>query len=118
MLLCIYMKKIKKLNKEFTYTEVPELISASDLQRKSGKILQMLKDSTQPYFIIKNNKPTGVIIGIDEYERLKTLQSEIELREVTQIIREGEKEFLTGKSKELKGPVYNTWKDLQDSDNV
>jgi prevent-host-death family protein len=107
------MRKNSQKNKEFTYSEVPELISASDLQRKSGQILHMLKDSTQPYFIVKNNRPAGVIIGIDEYERLKSFQSEMELREVTHIIQEGESELRTGKTKELKGSTYSAWKELQ-----
>lgn len=113
MIVCIHMKKNSQKNKEFTYSDVPELISASDLQRKSGQILTMLKDSTQPYFIVKNNRPTGVIIGIDEYERLKTFQSEMELREVTHIIQEGENELRTGNTKELKGSIRTIWKELQ-----
>jgi len=87
------MKKVIKKAKDFTYSLVPELISASDLQRKSGKILRMLKDSTQPYFIVKNNKPTGVIVGIEEYNRLKRIQKEIEMKDVLKIINDGEKEL-------------------------
>jgi len=105
MLLFLHMKKVIKKAKDFTYSLVPELISASDLQRKSGKILRMLKDSTQPYFIVKNNKPTGVIVGIEEYNRLKRMQKEIEMKDVLKIINDGEKE--------LKGSVYDLWKKLQ-----
>ena len=101
------MKKVIKKTKEFTYSLVPELISASDLQRKSGKILRMLKDSTQPYFIVKDNKPTGVIVGIEEYNRLKRMQKEMELKDVLKIIKEGESELKDGKVKELKGSIYD-----------
>jgi len=107
------MKKVIKKSKDFTYSLVPELISASDLQRKSGKILRMLKDSTQPYFIVKNNKPTGVIVGIEEYNRLKRMQKEIEMKDVLKIINDGEKELKEGQVKELKGSVYDLWKKLQ-----
>ena len=107
------MKKVIKKTKEYTYSLVPELISASDLQRKSGKILRMLKDSTQPYFIVKNNKPTGVIVGIEEYNRLKRMQKEIEMKDVLKIINDGEKELKEGQVKELKGSVYDLWKKLQ-----
>lgn len=117
MLLFLHMKKVIKKTKEFTYSLVPELISASDLQRKSGKILRMLKDSTQPYFIVKNNKPTGVIIGIEEYNRLKKMQKEIELKDVLKIINDGENELKDGKVKELKGSIYDLWKDLQENKN-
>jgi prevent-host-death family protein len=111
------MKKVIKKTKEYTYSLVPELVSASDLQRKSGKILRMLKDSTQPYFIVKNNKPTGVIVGIEEYNRLKKIQKEIELKDVLKIIKDGENELKNGKVKELKGSIYNLWKDLQENNN-
>ena len=117
MLLFHHMKKITKKIKEFTYSLVPELISASDLQRKSGKILRMLKDSTQPYFIVKNNKPTGVLVGIEEYNKLKKIQKEMELKEVLKIINEGEKELEEGKVKELKGSVFELWKNLQNNKN-
>ena len=113
MLLFLRMKKVIKKAKDFTYSLVPELISASDLQRKSGKILRMLKDSTQPYFIVKNNKPTGVIVGIEEYNRLKRIQKEIEMKDVLKIINDGEKELKEGQVKELKGSVYDLWKKLQ-----
>lgn len=117
MLLFLYMKKIAKKSKEFTYSLVPELISASDLQRKSGKILRMLKDSTQPYFIVKNNRPTGVIVGIEEYNRLKKMQKEMELKEVLEIISDGENELKTNKVKELKGSIHDLWKNLHDNKN-
>ena len=113
MLFFLHMKKVIKKSKDFTYSLVPELISASDLQRKSGKILRMLKDSTQPYFIVKNNKPTGVIVGIEEYNRLKRMQKEIEMKDVLKIINDGEKELKEGQVKELKGSVYDLWKKLQ-----
>ena len=67
----------------------------------------MLKDSTQPYFIVKNNKPTGVIVGIEEYNRLKRMQKEMELKDVLKIIKEGESELKDGKVKELKGSIYD-----------
>ncbi len=107
------MKKITKKTKEFTYSLVPELISASDLQRKSGKILRMLKDSTQPYFIVKNNKPTGVIVGINEYERLKKIQTEWELADTLEAIKESEKALKEGKLEKLDGSILDLWKKLQ-----
>ncbi|KKP37161.1 MAG: Prevent-host-death family protein [Candidatus Roizmanbacteria bacterium GW2011_GWA2_32_13] len=111
------MKKVIKKTKEYTYSLVPELVSASDLQRKSGKILQMLKDSTQPYFIVKNNKPTGVIVGIEEYNRLKKMQNKMELKEVLKIISDGENELKTNKVKELKSSIHDLWKNLQGDKN-
>lgn len=114
MLLFLHMKKVIKKTKEFTYSLVPELVSASDLQRKSGKILRMLKDSTQPYFIVKNNKPTGVIVGIDEYEKLKRIQEEWEWADTIAAIKDSEKALKEGTIKKLDGSIYDLWKSLQD----
>ncbi|PJA55352.1 hypothetical protein CO165_04030 [Candidatus Roizmanbacteria bacterium CG_4_9_14_3_um_filter_33_18] len=111
------MKKITKKIKEFTYSLVPELISASDLQRKSGKILRMLKDSTQPYFIVKNNKPTGVIVGINEYERLKKIQTEWEWADTVEAIKDTEKSKKEGKLIKLEGSFYDLWKTSKEENN-
>ncbi len=111
------MKKITKKTKKFTYSLVPELISASDLQRKSGKILRMLKDSTQPYFIVKNNKPTGVIVGINEYEKLKKIQTEWEWADTVEAIKDTEKSKKEGRLIKLKGSFYDLWKTLKEENN-
>lgn len=111
------MKKIAKKNKEFTYSLVPELISASDLQRKSGKILRMLKDSTQPYFIVKNNKPTGVIVGINEYEKLKKIQTEWEWADTVEAIKDTERSKKEGKLIKLEGSFYDLWKTLKEEND-
>ena len=114
MLLFLRMKKITKKTKECTYSLVPELISASDLQRKSGKILRMLKDSTQPYFIVKNNKPTGVIVGINEYEKLKRIQTIYEWADTVEAIKDAEKAKKEGKLIKLEGSFKDLWKSLND----
>lgn len=117
MLLFIHMKKVIKKTKEFTYSLVPELVSASDLQRKSGKILRMLKDSTQPYFIVKNNKPTGVIVGINEYEKLKRIQTAFEWADTVEAIKDTEKAKREGKLIKLEGSFNDLWKTLNEEND-
>lgn len=84
------------------YQFVPELISASQLQRKSGKIIDMVCENSQPYFIVRNNKPTAVLINIEEYERLKEAQKEWEWQDTMEAIKMAEKEKRQDKIKELK----------------
>jgi len=58
-----------KSKKQFKY--IPSTVSISSFQRESGKIIDRVKESNQPYFIIRNNKPEAVILTTTEYERLK-----------------------------------------------
>ncbi len=83
------------------YQFIPELISASQLQRESGKIIDMVCENLQPYFIVRNNKPTAVLINIGEYERLKEAQREWEWQDTTEAIRVAEKEKKGEKLKKL-----------------
>jgi prevent-host-death family protein len=98
------------------YQFVPELISASQLQRKSGKIIDMVCENLQPYFIVRNNKPTAVLINIEEYEKLKGIQKEWEWRDTVEAIVVAENEKKRGKLKKLKSSVYDLWKELQKVD--
>jgi len=83
------------------YQFIPELISASQLQRESGKIIDMVCENLQPYFIVRNNKPTAVLINIGEYKRLKEAQREWEWQDTTEAIRVAEKEKKGEKLKKL-----------------
>ena len=74
----------------------------------------MLKDSTQPYFIVKNNKPTGVIVGINEYEKLKKMQTEWEWADTVAAIKDTEKAKKEGKLIKLEGSFEDLWKSLND----
>ena len=65
----LFIMKKQKDNKT-TYKYIPELISSTDLQRKAGKIINMVKESGQAQYIVRNNKPEAVILPIKEYEKI------------------------------------------------
>ena len=103
------MAKLKK--KKYRY--VPNIISTSDLQRKSGKVIDQVKESTYPYIVVRNNKPQAVIIGIDQYEELKKKQEEWEWMDTLKAIKSAEKAKKEGKLVELKGSMFDLWRKLQ-----
>jgi len=99
------MAKLKK--KKYQY--VPNIVSSSDLQRKSGKIIDRVKESTQPYIVVRNNKPQAVILAIDEYEELKRKQREWEWMDTREAIKVAEKAEKKGKLIELTDGLLAQW---------
>jgi len=99
------MAKLKK--KKYQY--IPNIISASDLQRKSGKVIDRVKESTQPYIVVRNNKPQAVILAIDQYEELKRKQRKWEWMDTMEAIRDAEKAKKEGKLIELTDGLLTRW---------
>jgi len=107
------MAKLKK--KKYQY--LPHIVSASDLQRQSGKVIDRVKESTQPYLVVRNNKPQAVILSIGQYEELKRKQKEWEWMDTRKAIKVAEKAEKEGKLIELKGSMFSLWKKLQKEDD-
>ncbi len=107
------MAKLKK--KKYQY--VPNIISTSDLQRKSGKVIDQVKESAQPYIVVRNNKPQAVIISIDGYEELKKKQREWEWMDTREAIKSAEKAKKEGKLVEFKGSMFDLWEGLQEEND-
>lgn len=103
------MKKVK-IKK---YQHIPELISATDLQRKAGRIIDMVKENGRAQYVVRNNKPEIVILSTDEYERMKKIEEQWEWFDTMEAIRIAEKERKNGTLKELKGSLVDLWKALQ-----
>ncbi len=104
----------KKSNK---YKPIPEIVSTSDLQRQSGKIIDAVKDAGEPYLVVRNNKPQAVILSVEEYEKMKNLQEAYQWAETIQAIKEGEKEIKEGTIEKLDGPMSKLWQHLQDNED-
>ncbi len=59
----------------------------SELQRNSKSIVDRVKESATPYYVVRNNKPEMVMVSIDEYENLKKIRREWEEDDVLRIIK-------------------------------
>ena len=68
-----------------------EIISATNLARNiSATLNSIVKKSKEKIAISKNNKLEAVIIGIDEYEKLKNAYELMEHIEIANTIKERE----------------------------
>lgn len=66
-----------------------EIVSSSQFVRGFAGFLQrMTKSNDEKIVVIKNNKMQAVMIPIDEYERLKSLEEAAEQKEIFQTIQE------------------------------
>lgn len=82
-----------KTKKTFKYT--PNTVSISEFQRGAGKLVDRIRESTQPYFIIRNNKPEAVILPIEEYEELRRMKED---KEAYEDVEQGMREYREGKA--------------------
>lgn len=78
---------------------LPTLVSASDLQRDSARILKLAKSGDQPVVVIRNNKPEVAMLSVEKLQkildRIKNLEEEALLRD----IKKTEADFKAGKLK-------------------
>ena len=66
-----------------------EIVSSSEFVRGFAGFLQrMTKSNDEKIVVIKNNQMQAVMIPIDEYERLKSLEEAAEQKEIFQTIQE------------------------------
>ena len=66
-----------------------EIVSSSQFVRGFAGFLQrMTKSNDEKIVVIKNNQMQAVMIPIDEYERLKSLEEAAEQKEIFQTIQD------------------------------
>lgn len=79
----------------------PKTASARDLQRDYRKILDTVKESKEPIFLLRNNQAEAVIIDSMTFEALVEKAHGLTEEEVLKIAREGRKAHRAGKTKEI-----------------
>jgi prevent-host-death family protein len=101
----------KKKNKNIQYKYIPEIVSTSELQRGAGRVVDMVRESNRPAYIVRNNNPQAVIIGVDEYEEMKKKQRDWEMKDALEKVAEAEKDLQEGNVYELTDKVMKKWLD-------
>jgi len=62
-----------------------EMLSATELSKKTGSVLTDLAEHTQRKFVImRNNRPNAVLLSMDEYEHLLTRAEDAELAQLVE----------------------------------
>jgi prevent-host-death family protein len=77
---------------------IPTMVSVSDLQRDSARIIQLAKTGGSPVIVMKNNKPEAALLGIDALERMSEALQRFEMKDALSVVREGEEEYANGET--------------------
>jgi len=73
------------------------MVSASDLQRDSARIINLAMSGDEPVFVIKNNKPQAAVINLKRLQYLIDRTTDWETKDALEAIRLGEEERRAGK---------------------
>lgn len=81
----------------------PKIIGIGEFQKKTSHFLKELKNKKES-FLVSHNKPQAVIMSLDRYATLRSLEEESleEIKEVLSIVEEGNQEFEQGKTIKAK----------------
>ena len=85
---------------------LPTLVSASDLQRYSARIIKLAKSSDQPVVVIRNNKPEVAMLNVRKLQKMIDRIKVLEEKELLLDIKEAEKEFKSGKTIVLSDDLH------------
>lgn len=85
---------------------LPTLVSASDLQRDSARIINLAKNSDQPVFVVKNNKPQVAVVNLKRLQSLIDKEKDWEIKDALEAIKIGEEERKSGKLITLSSDLH------------
>lgn len=77
---------------------LPTMVSASDLQRDSSRIINLAKSSEDPIVIMRNNKPEVAMLDVKKLQKIMKRIREFEIKDALEAIREGDEAYKQGKT--------------------
>lgn len=88
-------------------TTLPDTASVQEIQRNYRKLLDRVKISRNPLFILRNSLPEAVVVDYESWnEIVRKLRTEEE-KQALEAIRVFEKDRRRGKLKKLKGSLVD-----------
>lgn len=78
---------------------LPPIVSASDLQRDSSRIINLAKNSDQPVVVVRNNKPEIAMLSAQKLQKMIDRLEELEAKELERDLAQTEKDYKAGKLK-------------------
>ena len=84
---------------------LPKTASVQDIQRNYRKLVNEVKTTGDPLFVLRNNTPEVVIIDIESWKDITKRSHAEEERQALEAIKIFEKEKKAGKLKILKGSL-------------
>lgn len=74
---------------------IPVMVSASDLQRSTARVMKLVDDNDQ-VLVLNNNRPRMTMISVDKYQLLLKRIQALEAQSILDAIKIGEAEFSAG----------------------
>ena len=84
---------------------LPKTASVQDIQRNYRKLVDEVKTTRNPLFVLRNNNPEVVIVDVESWNAITKRSRAEEERQALEAIRIFEKERKAGKLKVLKGSL-------------
>lgn len=78
---------------------VPTLISASDLQRDSARVINLAKSSERPVIIVRNNRAEVAMFSVEKMQKILDRIQDLEEDALLRDIKKTEADFKAGKLK-------------------
>lgn len=78
---------------------IPTLVSASDLQRDSARIINLAKNSDQPIVVMRNNKAEVAMLDVKKLQAMIDQIKDFEEKELLEGLKQTEEEYKAGKTK-------------------
>lgn len=83
----------------------PKTTTGKELQQRYRQIFDEVKETGEPVFVMRNNKPDVAIIDAKKLEEMEAIMNLLQSRE----------EAREGKVKVLKGSLTDLWNEAQNS---
>ena len=87
------------------FSTLPKTASVQDVQRNYRKLVDEVKATGNPLFILRNNTPEAVIVDVESWNNITKRSQAEEEREALEAIRIYRKEKKAGKLKVLRGSL-------------
>lgn len=78
------------------------VVSASEVQRNYRKVFDRAKKTREPIIVLRDNKPDVAVVDIKVLEKLNKRLEELEIEDTLRVIRKGDRELASGKTKTFK----------------
>ncbi|MBU4331518.1 type II toxin-antitoxin system Phd/YefM family antitoxin [Patescibacteria group bacterium] len=83
-------------------TTLPQMASVQELQRHYRKLLDLVKRTKEPLYLLRNNKPEAVILDLDKYEEMVEVRRKAEEADTLAMYKAYKKAKKEGKLKTVK----------------
>lgn len=79
------------------------IVSTTEIQRNFKRVLERVKISTEPLVVVRDSNPIAVLLSLDEYKRLVSLEKSNLKKKIEQVLSKMRKRNSKVTNKEIEG---------------